>query len=163
MYIKVSSFRYIFNELLYKTMKKLLIFTIFFISISIIQAGNISNINNSISLPITKSEKNNKSPKKTYHHYNPYKMASFCRLIQIGNYKAVKKLIEQGADVNEKSLKLTPLMYAARHNRVEILKLLITNGANLKTRNCNGDTALKWAKMSGAKEAYMILQKALKK
>lgn len=94
---------------------------------------------------------------------NPYKINTFCRLIQVGNYKAVKSLIKKGINVNRQSVKLTPLMYAARHNRVEIVKLLIENGAKLKTKTYNGYTALKWAKQSNAKESYNILQNALKK
>lgn len=89
-------------------------------------------------------------------------MSGFCRSIQIGNYNAVKSLINKGVDINQKSLKLTPLMYAARHNRVEILKLLIKKGAHLKTKSDNGFTALNWAKQVNAKEAYEILLKAKK-
>lgn len=52
-------------------------------------------------------------------------------------------------------------MYAARHNRVEILKLLIAEGANLKVKSSNGFSALSWAKHSNATEAYHIIKKAL--
>ena len=93
---------------------------------------------------------------------NPYKLSTFCRLIQLGNYNAVKTLIENGADVNKESNKLTPLMFAARHNRPEIAKLLIENGANLKAKSSKGYTALQWAKMVNAKEAYFIIETALK-
>ena len=54
-------------------------------------------------------------------------------------------------------------MYAARHNRIDILKLLVSKGANLHTRSSDGLTALKWAKNTGSKEAYKILSEALKK
>ena len=111
--------------------------------------------------PIPK-KKTCKTSKQSFTHFNPYKMGSFCRLIQIGNYKAVNTLINKGVDINKKSLKLTPLMYAARHNRVNILKLLIEKGAHLKTRSDNGFTALNWAKHANAKEAYEILLKAKK-
>jgi len=90
-------------------------------------------------------------------------MNSLCRLIQIGNYNAVKSLIEKGTEINNESLKLTPLMYAARHNRSDIVKLLIENGADLHARSSRkGYTALKWAKHSNATEAYNIIYSAIK-
>ena len=73
------------------------------------------------------------------------------------------RLVNKGADINKVSIKLTPLMYAARHNRIDILKLLISKGADLNTKSSNGYTALKWAKITGSKEAQQILLKALKK
>jgi len=121
-----------------------------------ISNSSIQHIN-----PIPK-KKTCKTSKQAFSHYNPYKIGSFCRLIQIGNYKAVKTLIDKGVDINKKSIKLSPLMYAARHNRVDILKLLIKKGANLKARSYNGFTALNWAKHANAKDAYEILLKAKK-
>jgi len=70
-----------------------------------------------------------------------------------GDIEAVKKFIEYGADVNEKSNGMTPLMIAARYNQVAIIKLLLEKGADAKTVNDNGLTALKYAKMSNAQEA----------
>ena len=86
---------------------------------------------------------------------------SFCKLIQLGDYDTVKLLIEEGADVNQKSTGLTPLMFAARHNKVEIVKLLIENGANLKAKSDKGYTALKYAEISNATEAYEVIKNAL--
>ena len=57
----------------------------------------------------------------------------FCISIVEGNYEMVKKMIELGSNVNESSHGLTPLMYAARYNKVEIAKLLIANGARIKS------------------------------
>ena len=91
-------------------------------------------------------------------------MNTFCQLIQVGNYKAVQSLIKNGADINKESIKLTPLMYAARHNRAEIVQLLIENGADLHLRSSRkGYTALKWAKLSNATESYNVINAALKK
>lgn len=91
-------------------------------------------------------------------------MNTFCQLIQAGNYKAVNSLIKDGVEINKESIKLTPLMYAARHNRAEIVQLLIANGADLHKRSSRkGYTALKWAKLSNATESYKIIYEALKK
>ncbi|MBN4083010.1 ankyrin repeat domain-containing protein, partial [bacterium AH-315-A23] len=87
---------------------------------------------------------------------------AFCKLIQMGNYDAVKALIEGGIDVNQKSMGLTPLMFAARHNKVNITKLLIKNGAKLKVRSDRKNiTALKWAELSNAKDTYKVIKEAL--
>ena len=87
---------------------------------------------------------------------------AFCTLIKQGNYEAVKGMIQAGADVNKKSVGMTPLMYAARQNRVEIVKLLIANGANVKVKSNRGFTALKYAEMSKAHDAFNIISEELK-
>ncbi|WP_394776855.1 ankyrin repeat domain-containing protein [Flavobacterium sp.] len=76
-----------------------------------------------------------------------------------GDLDFVKKLIEYGADVNEISEDLSPLMIAARYNKVEIINLLLANGANASAKNEKGFTALKFAQLSNAKEAIAILSK----
>ncbi len=53
-----------------------------------------------------------------------FELNSFCKAIVQGDYEAVKKMIELGEDINQKSLGKTPAIYAARYNKVEILKLL---------------------------------------
>lgn len=78
-----------------------------------------------------------------------------------GDLETVKKLIEFGADVNQKWNGMTPAMYAARYNRVEILKLLIAKGANLKTKCDNGRNAAFYAKQSGAKDAESLIGQTL--
>ena len=86
-----------------------------------------------------------------------------CLAISKGDIEVVKKFIEYGADVNEVSNGMTPLMFAARYNNVEILKLLIEKGANLKLKDNKGFTALKYAEISGAKEAVSFLSEKTKK
>lgn len=75
-----------------------------------------------------------------------------------GDVLIVKKMIEYGSDVNQKSNGLTPLMFAARYNRVEIIKLLLSKGARLNEKDVNGMTALKYAELSNAKESVALLQ-----
>jgi ankyrin repeat protein len=54
-------------------------------------------------------------------------------------------------------------MYAARYNKVEILTLLIENGADLSMRSSKERyTAKKFAELSNAKESLMLLEKSSK-
>ena len=92
-----------------------------------------------------------------------YDVSSFCKLIQKGNFEAVKSMIESGEDVNGKSNGLTPLMFAARHNKAKIAKLLIKHGAKLKTRSSKGQiTALAMAKRFKAVATMKVIEAALK-
>lgn len=91
-----------------------------------------------------------------------YNVSAFCKLIQMGDYDAVKALIKTGENVNEKSNGLTPLMFAARHNKAKIAKLLIENGAKLRTKSDTGNmTALDMAKRSKAVDAIKVIKEAL--
>ena len=92
-----------------------------------------------------------------------YELSSFCKLIQMGDFDAVKALIKSGEDVNKKSNGLTPLMFAARHNKAKIAKLLIDNGAKLKTKSDKGGrmTALQIAERSKAIDAIKVIKEAL--
>jgi ankyrin repeat protein len=75
-----------------------------------------------------------------------------------GDLETVKKLIENGAKVNKFSGGLTPLMTAARYNKVEIIKFLLSKGANPYTTADNGYNALKFAEVSKAVDAVAILK-----
>ena len=77
-----------------------------------------------------------------------------------GDLESVKKFVGYGIDVNEKSNNMTPLMLAARYNQVEIINLLLANGASVKTVNTKGITALKYAQLSNAQEAVTVLTHA---
>lgn len=90
-------------------------------------------------------------------------LSSFCKAIVKGDVETVKKLIELGEDVNQKSLGMAPLHYAARYNRAEIVELLLANGANAKKKCDKGYTAVKYAELSGAMEALQALKAAMKK
>lgn len=104
----------------------------------------------------------NKTTVKTTIEYS--KVNTFCKLITAGNYEAVKAMIENGTNINRKSMGLTPLMFAARYNKVAIVKLLIKKGAKLNSKSEKGNyTALDYAKMSKAHAAYKVLLAASKK
>lgn len=88
---------------------------------------------------------------------------SFCKAIMKGDIDTVKKLIELGEDVNQKSMGMTPAIFAARYNKAEILQLLIDNGANLKAKSDKGYSVKKYAQLSNATDALMVIEAALKK
>ena len=92
-----------------------------------------------------------------------FKVSPFCVSIAKGDFETVKKLIDLGADIDQKSEGMTPLMYAAKYNRTDILTLLINHGANLKLKSDKGMTALKYAELHKATDAQAILEEALKK
>ncbi|WP_281228421.1 ankyrin repeat domain-containing protein [Flavobacterium aquiphilum] len=82
-----------------------------------------------------------------------------CQAIIKGDVEVVKKFIEYGVDVNQKSNGLTPLMIAARSNKVEIVKYLIENcKVKINEKDSNGFTALKYAELSNATESIEILK-----
>jgi ankyrin repeat protein len=82
----------------------------------------------------------------------------FCISIVKGDLETVKKLIELGQDVNKKSNGLTPAMYAAKYNRLDILKLLVDKGAKLNVKSAKGMTAKKYAKLSNAIDALAYIK-----
>ena len=123
--------------------------TIVYLGVALIAFANVSFATNSNSLII------NKSIVSTYDDATPLGTA-----ISKGDIDAVKKFIVYGADVNEKSNGMTPLMIAARYNKIEIIKLLLSNGANLDAKDEKGFTALKYAELSFANDAVQILKQA---
>lgn len=88
-------------------------------------------------------------------------LSSFCKAVMQGDIETVKRLIDLGEDVNQKSLGLTPAMFAARYNKVAVLELLINNGADLKIQSSQGYTAKRYAELSNASEALEIIETAI--
>lgn len=96
-------------------------------------------------------------------NYKPLKIYDpLCVAISKSDNQTAKKIIEYGADVNQRFNGMTPLMYAARYNNVEMIKMLIEKGADLSEKDSRGNTAIKYAELSNAKEATAFL-KELKK
>ena len=83
--------------------------------------------------------------------------------ISKGEIETVKKFIEYGTNVNEKLNGMTPLMYAARYNKVEIIKYLLLKGADRDIKDSQGFTALKHAELSNAVEAIALLKASVDK
>jgi len=90
-----------------------------------------------------------------------YKANSFCVSIAFGEIDTVMKLLTFGEDVNRFSNGMTPAMYAAKYNRTDILELLVAYGADLKIKNAKRMTAIKYAKIHGAKDAEVFIKKAI--
>lgn len=92
-----------------------------------------------------------------------FKVNSFCVSIAKGDIETVKKLLALGEDVNQISNGMTPVMYAAKYNRIDILELLIANGADLKAKSDKKMTAADYAKLHGATDAQAIIEQVLSK
>ena len=86
------------------------------------------------------------------------KVSPFCMAIVKGDVDMVKKMISLGADVNKFSKGMAPVMYAARYNRVEILKVLVRNGADIYVKDKLGNTALQYAELANAFDAMLFLE-----
>jgi ankyrin repeat protein len=84
-------------------------------------------------------------------------ISSLCKAAMKGDIEQVRSLIALGEELNEKSLGLTPAMYAARYNRAEVLKVLLLNGANLNIKSDKGYTAKEYAEMSNAKDVLQVI------
>jgi len=96
----------------------------------------------------------------TYAEMN--KINSFCKAIMKGDIETVKKLISLGEDVNQKSLGMTPAIFAARYNKAEILKVLIQNGADIKIRSDRGYSITKYAESANATDALAVINAELR-
>jgi ankyrin repeat protein len=101
---------------------------------------------------------NHKAIVKSPVEFSAYFVSPLNVAISKGDIETVKKFIEYGANVNQISEDMTPLMIAARSNKVEIMKILLENGARPKDKNERGYTALKYAQLSNATEAIAILK-----
>lgn len=89
-----------------------------------------------------------------------YGNTPLCTAILKGDMDTVKKFIEYGADVNERSNGMTPLMFAARYNKVAIVKLLLEKGADKAVKDEKGNTAIKYAELSNSTEVVTLLKQA---
>ena len=85
-------------------------------------------------------------------------ISSLCKAVMKGDVDQVRSLLALGEKSNEKSLGLTPAMYAARYNKAEVLKVLLLNGANLNIKSDQGYTAKDYAKMSNAKDVLDVIK-----
>ena len=101
-------------------------------------------------------------------HYDSFmeldlaRLSPLCEAILKGDNDKVYALLATGVDVNQKSLGKTPLIFAARYNRVEIAKVLLKHGADPEIRCDGGYDVLHYARLSGAEEAHALFTEVLK-
>ena len=77
-----------------------------------------------------------------------------------GQIEVLKLLIESGASVNVKYGYMSPILYASRHNRKDMVDMLIKSGACLEVEDEDGDTPLLTAvKMGFHALAIFLLEK----
>jgi len=112
------------------------------LSIPTVNASNLENVSETIDV-ITPTPKVN----------------ALCEAALKGDLEKVKMLINNGVDVNQKSNGMLPIHYAARYNRVEVIKTLITSGSKIHARCDKGFTALRHAEKTNAKEAADLLKR----
>ncbi len=70
-------------------------------------------------------------------------------------------MIALGEDVSQKSLGMTPAIFAARYSKAEILRLLTENGADISIRSDKGYSITKYAESAKAKDALMVINAEL--
>ena len=77
---------------------------------------------------------------------------------------AVEVLINAGADVNaiDSHENWTPVMFAAGEGQLEVIKLLVANGADLSKVDTDGESALDFANANGHSETANYLQSKIK-
>lgn len=143
-------------------MKKLFLTSLFIVAL-IVNASATNFSGNKISTEEKTSTVTDIIPvsRINYNVINKVKTNFFIKLIQMNEYKIVQSLVSSGVDINEKSVGMTPLMYAARQNRTDIVRLLLSRGAKIKTKSNKGYTALDYAEISKATDAYDLIKEAL--
>ena len=120
--------------------------TIIYLGLALVSFANVS---------FATTSKNFSNQKELVYNTN----TPLCNAIAKGDLQTVKKFIEYGVNVNDTSNGLTPLMMAARYNKVEIIKMLLDNGAKTNIEDEKGFTALQYATLSNATDAIALLKK----
>lgn len=89
------------------------------------------------------------------------------RAVGLEDKELVLKLIKKGADINSSYLCFgedigwTPILYAVQLNNIEIVSILINNGANVNPKNINGWTPLHAVmRLENPSEILLMLFKA---
>ncbi|WP_179022308.1 ankyrin repeat domain-containing protein [Winogradskyella forsetii] len=90
-------------------------------------------------------------------------VSPLCKAVAIGDTEEVKRLLNNGVDVNAKSNGMMPIHYAAKYNRVDMIKVLITAGSKIHESCDKGYTALRHAEKAKAADAELFLKRFKKK
>ena len=86
-------------------------------------------------------------------------VSALCPAVAKGEIEKVKQLLNNGVDVNKKSNGMQPIHYAARHNRLDINKVLITAGSDIHTPCDKGYSVIRHAQKTNAVEAAEFLKR----
>ena len=84
-------------------------------------------------------------------------------MIKRGDVPVLRQAITEGVDVNARTLdehEYTPLMFAAGAGQVEIVQLLLENGATVNLAGSEAKTSLHWAAQAGNPEVISLLLEA---
>lgn len=75
--------------------------------------------------------------------------------IDYDSFGLVQYLVEKGANVNAKieGSNWTPIVFAVLEGKLDVIKFLVANGADVNVIDCYGKTALSYAKILNRKEA----------
>jgi ankyrin repeat protein len=110
---------------------------------------------------IKKEETPVKPPSKPKGSYAPSPTAQkwpvLVEAIESGNVEVVKKLIEEGVNVNLSRNGVTPLMLAASKGNTEIAEVVLQAGVNINAKDDDGWTALHKAAFAQAGTAIIEL------
>lgn len=95
---------------------------------------------------------------------NQLGISPFNEAIRKGRKDWVNFMIKNGVDINftERDSKFTPLMESVTSNRIDILKILLENGANLHLKDKFGFSATDFARKMNKKELLKILKNSEK-
>ncbi len=89
--------------------------------------------------------------------YGENKLTLMAVSIASGQTAITELLIQQGADIEQISDRKTPLMFAAKYNRAEVVPMLISGGANINSINKARMSALHYAASYGHFELVKVL------
>ena len=85
----------------------------------------------------------------------------FFKSVKGGAFAEVKRLIEEGTDVNAQDNEgWTALMWALEYGHTEVVKLLIEEGADVNAKDKKGFTALMYSSREGNTEIVKLLIEA---
>ena len=78
-----------------------------------------------------------------------------------GDKDRVKELLSGGFSVNEQNDSgVTPVIKAAERNDVDMVKILIKEGADISKKDFDGFSAEKWAQINNSKQLTEVLRRS---